>query len=135
FIRDEGEFSVFADRELLGVRPDMPPVFQFPRGWIDDAETIGAFVCWCAIFIQTRRHSRRATQCNKESTSVGSRVNAARPVSHWKCSNDAVCGTINDRHIARAFVADEHEIALGFSARCGGQKDPSDERDKPAMHG
>ena len=89
----------------------MPPIYQFARCWIDHAETIGAFVRGRAIFIHAGRHSRRAAQSNKHSPAVGRRMNAARPFAHRKSSNDAICGSINDRDIARAFVADEYKIA------------------------
>src|SRR5207247_11277529 len=82
FIRDKSEFSVFADRELLRVRPYMPAIDQLARRWIDYAETISAFVRGRAIFIQAGRHTRRAAQRNKDSPAIGRSVNAARPFPH-----------------------------------------------------
>ena len=61
-------------------------------------------------------------------------MNAARPFPHWKSSDNAICGSINDCDIARAFVADEHEVAWRFSARRDGEKNPKHPRDKKAMH-
>jgi hypothetical protein len=112
----------------------MPAIDQFARRWIDYAETISAFVRGRAIFIQAGRHSRRAAQRNKESPAIGRSVNAARPFAHWKTSDHAVCGAINDCDIARAFVAYEHEIARRFSARRSGEKNAKNPRDKQAMH-
>ena len=112
----------------------MPAINQFARRWIDYAETVSAFVRGRAIFIQAGRHSRRAAQRNKESPAIGRRVNAARPFAHWKTSDHAVCGAINDRDIARAFVAYEHEIARRFSARDSREKNPKDPSNKQAMH-
>jgi hypothetical protein len=78
----------------------MPAIDQFACRWIDYAETISAFVRGRAIFIQAGRHTRRAAQRNKDSPPIGRSVNAARPFAHWKTSDDAVCGSINDRDIA-----------------------------------
>jgi hypothetical protein len=60
-------------------------------------------------------------------------VNAARPFAHWKISDDAVCGSINHRDIAGAFVAYKHEIAWRLSARenCACEKNT---KDKKATH-
>src|SRR5262249_54527934 len=100
FIRDEGEFSIFADRKLLGVRPDMPPIRQFARCRIYHTEAVSAFVRWRAIFIQPRCHSRRAAQCNEDSPSARGGVNASRPFAHWKGPDDAIGGSINHCDVA-----------------------------------
>src|SRR4029077_1075067 len=57
FVCDEGEFSIFADCELLRVGPDMPAVDQFARYWIDHTETVSGLVRRRAIFIDAGRHS------------------------------------------------------------------------------
>src|SRR5262245_45669761 len=113
----------------------MPAVDQLARQWIDYAETISAFVRGRAIFIQPWGHSRRTAQRNKDSPPVGRCMNAARPFTHRKSSNNAVSGSINYRDVARAFVAYEHEIAGRFTARHAEEKNPNDRRDTQAMHG
>jgi hypothetical protein len=112
----------------------MPSIYQFVRCWIYHAETVGAFVRWRAIFIQPGRHSRRAAQRNKQSPSIRRGVNAARPFAHWKGSDDAVCGSINHRDIAGAFIAYKHKIAWRLSARHTDENDPEGPKGKQAMH-
>ena len=111
----------------------MPSIYQFVRYWIDHAETLGAFVRCRAIFIQPGCHSRRAAQRNEDSPPVRSGVNSAWPFAHWKGPDDAVCGSINHRDIAGAFVAYKHEIVWRLTARHSDENDPEGPKDKQAM--
>ena len=87
-----------------------------------------------AILIQPRCHPGRAAQRNKDSPPIRRGVNAARPFAYWKGPDDAVCGSINHRDIAGAFVAYKHEIVWRLSARHSDENDPEGPKDKQAMH-
>jgi hypothetical protein len=78
----------------------MPPIYQFARRWIDDSESVSAFVRGRAIFIQAGSHTRRAAQRNKDPPTIRRRVNAARPFSDRKGSDDVICRSINHRDVA-----------------------------------
>ena len=98
--------ALIQQAELLEPVKEEPDWNRFPvrhmvsRGWIDDCKTIGAFVRGRAIFIEPRRHTRRAAQRDKDPPAIGRCVNTARPFAHWKSFADAICSSINDRYIA-----------------------------------
>jgi hypothetical protein len=82
FVRDEREFSVFADGELFGIRAGVPAVDQLSRHRIDDTETISRLVCGRAIFIHAGRHPWGAAQCHENARSIRRGMNATGTLAH-----------------------------------------------------
>src|SRR5206468_2519436 len=115
FIRDKSKLSIFAYRELLGVRPDMPAIDQFVLDWVDYTKPVGSFVRWRAIFIQTGGHSRRAAQRHKEPLAIWRCVNSARSFARFKGRDNGVRRSVNDANITGSFIADINKIVWRFS--------------------
>ena len=108
FVCDECESSIFADCELLRVRPDMPAIGQLARCCVDHTKAISSFVCRRAIFLHTGRHSWRTAQCHKNSLAVRRGVNATRTFAYRKTRNHAIRCPVNDCDVARSFITDKH---------------------------
>ena len=114
FICDEREFSVFADCELFRVGSDMPAIDQLARHRIDHTETISALVSGRAIFVHAGSHSRRTAQRDKNSRPIRCAVNPAGSFADLESRDHVVRRAIDDTHITRSFVADEHKVAGGL---------------------